>query len=122
LIAYNWELTKGPTLSDLYVLTGSVGAVKTISAQYNNLAGVPGAYPEAGYTVTDGGRLMTWLERDKTCVYREVEFQPRLLMWAPWAQVRFQDVKCSTPGGPLSADPWESSFFPESSFDPAFCP
>lgn len=122
LIAYSWGLINGPTLSDLYVLTGRVGSVKTISGQYNDLMSVPSGYPEAQYSVTDGGRLLTWLERDKTCVYRELEMQPRLLMWAPWAQARFQDVRCATPGGPLSPDPWDTSFFPESSFDTPICP
>lgn len=116
LISYDWGLIKGETLSDIYVLTGSVGSVKTISGQYNDMAMVPGNYPDADYRTTDGGRLLTWLERDKTCVYREVEFQPRLLMWAPWAQARIQDVRTTVPGGILSPDPWATSFFPETSF------
>jgi len=122
LMAYDWNLINGPTRADAYMLTGAVGAVKTISGQYNDLTQAPADYPEAGYSTTDGGRLLTWLERDKTCVYRETEFQPRLLMWAPWAQVRFQDVACHSPFGPLSHDPFDTSFFPESSFDPAVCP
>jgi len=83
---------------------------------------VPSGYPEAGYTSTDGGKMLTWLERDKTCVYREVEIQPRLLMWAPWAQARFQSIRCTQPGGVLSPDPWDTSFFPETSFDTPVCP
>jgi len=122
LMAYDWGMINGPTRADAYLLTGNVGAVKTISGQYNDLATVPSGYPEAGYSSSDGGRLLTWLERDKTCVYREVEMQPRLLMWAPWAQVRFHDVACHSPFGPLSTDPFETSFFPESSFEPAVCP
>jgi hypothetical protein len=122
LISYNWNMINGPTLSDMYILTGRVGSVKTISGQYNDLASVPTGYPEANYSATDGGRLLTWLERDKTCVYREVELQPRLLMWAPWAQIRIQDIRCDIPGGPLSADPWDTSFFPETSFESPVCP
>jgi hypothetical protein len=122
LIAYGWNLVKGPTLADAYVLTGAVGGVKTISGQYLDMTTVPGGYPEAGYTSTDGGRLLTWLERDKTCVYREVEMQPRLLMWAPWAQARIQSIRCTQPGGVLSPDPWDTSFFPESSFVRPACP
>lgn len=119
LIAYNWGMIKGPTLSDAYLLTGAVGNIKLIQGQILDQRAVPGGYPEAGYSYTDGGRLLTWLERDKTCVYRETEMQPRLLAWAPWAQVRFQDVRCTTPGGAFSPDPWETSFYPESSFLPA---
>ena len=122
LISYGWNLIKGPTLADAYVLTGSIGGVKTISGQYLDMTTVPSGYPEAGYTSTDGGKMLTWLERDKTCVYREVEIQPRLLMWAPWAQARIQSIRCTQPGGVLSPDPWETSFFPETSFDTPVCP
>jgi hypothetical protein len=122
LMAYDWAMINGPTRADAYLLTGSVGSVKAISGQYNDLTSAPVNYPEAGYSSTDGGRLLTWLERDKTCVYRETEMQPRLLMWAPWAQVRFQDIACHGPFGPLSHDPFETSFFPESSFYSAACP
>ena len=121
LCPYEWGLLKGPTSADAYLLTGSIGNVKTISGQYNDLSVVPGNHPEAQYSYTDGGKFLTWLERDKTCLYREVEFQPRLLMWAPWAQVRFQNVKCIQPGGVISPDPWETSFFPESSFNAPEC-
>ncbi|KKM88174.1 hypothetical protein LCGC14_1261450, partial [marine sediment metagenome] len=102
LMAYDWGMINGPTRADAYLLTGSVGPVKVISGQYNDLTSTPTNYPEANYSATDGGRLLTWLERDKTCVYRETEMQPRLLVWAPWAQVRFQDVGCHGPLGPLS--------------------
>lgn len=122
LVPYSWGLIKGPTLSDAYILTGNVGGVKTISGQYLDQSAASTDYPEAGYSITDGGRLLTWTERDKTCVYREVQLQPRLLMWAPWAQARIQDIKCSALGGIISADPWATSFFPESSFNGAFCP
>ncbi len=48
--------------------------------------------------------------------------RPRLLMWAPWAQARVQDVVCAHVHKPLSPDPWETSFFPEGSFSAATCP
>jgi len=123
LVAYNWGLTDSVTgSSDAYLLTGRVGNVKTISGQYLDLSTVPAGYPEAGYSYTDGGKFLTWVERLRTCIYREVEMQPRLLMWAPWSQARFMDILCTTPGGVLSPDPWESSFFPETSFSTASCP
>lgn len=123
LVSYNWSLVNDVTGSaDAYLLTGRVGNVKTISGQYLDMSTVPGGYPEANYAYTDGGRLLTWVERLRTCVYREVEMQPRLLMWAPWAQARFQDILCTTPGGILSPDPYEHSFFPETSFSAASCP
>jgi hypothetical protein len=106
----------------MYVLTGRVGNVRTISGQYLDMSAVPAGYPEAEYAYTDGGKFLTWVDRQKTCVVRETEMQPRLLMWAPWAQARIQDVICDTPGGVLGPDPWVPSFFPESSFCVPACP
>lgn len=122
LVPYEWGLVKSPSLSDVYILTGSIGAVKTFQGQYYDMTSTPNNYPDGGYGVTDGGRLLTWLNRTQTCVQRELELQPRLLMWAPWAQARIQDVSCVGLGGILSPDPEETSFFPQTSFFPAECP
>ena len=122
LMAYDWALHDVTTgLSDMYVLTGQVGNVKLISGQYLDLSTTPTNYPEANYSYTDGGKILTWLERTKTCVYREVELQPRLLMWGPWAQARIQNISVSALGGVISADPWSGSF-PETSFSTPVCP
>jgi len=115
LVAYDWGLTKGSGVADAYLLTGHVGNIRTISGQYQDLTGSPVAYPDAGYSVTDGGRFLTWLNRTQTCVQREVEIHPRLLMWAPWAQTRFMNIACAQPGPILNPDPW-TSWFPETSF------
>lgn len=122
LIAYDWEMINGPTTGDIYLLTGQIGNVKLIQGQYLDLNGAPSSYPEAGFGTTDGGRLLTWVERDHTCVKQFVEMRPRLLAWAPWANARFQDVVCRGPGLPKSPDPCETSFFPERSFSVAECP
>lgn len=121
LIAYDWGLQKGGNHSDAYFLTGSVGNIKLLNGQYNDMAGVPGR-GQAGqlFDVTDGGRMLTWVDADNTCVNRQVEMQPRLLMWAPWAQARIEDVVCTQPGGQISPDP-DSSFFPETSFNAMSC-
>jgi hypothetical protein len=121
LVAYDWGLQKGPTLSDMYVLTGRVGNIRTIHGQYNDLSATPRDYPEGNFRSTDGGRLLTWLNRTQTCVQREVEMQPRLLMWAPWANARIQDVRCVGLGGIIGPDPCKTSFFPEASFHAPEC-
>jgi len=121
LIAYDWELIKGPTLGDVYMLTGQVGAVKTFMGQYNDMSLVPPAFPESNYFYTDGGRFLGWIDRDETCVTQTMEIRPRLLCWAPWLQARFQNVRCETPTGPITADPVMTSFFPQTSFDIAAC-
>lgn len=121
LIAYDWELIKGPNLSDIYMLVGQVGSVKTLMGEYDDMRAVPPAYPEGGYFVTDGGRFLGWVDRDNTCVEQNLEFRPRILSWAPWTNARFQNVRCNTPTGPMSPDPTETSFFPETSFTVAEC-
>lgn len=119
LMAYDWNMMSGLD-AQVFLLTGQIGGVKLISGQYNDLSKVATQTPEAMYSYTDGGRLLTWVERQKTCVYREVEFQPRLLMWAPWAQVRFDDVRCDSIAPLLSPDPWDANY-PETSFSFARC-
>ena len=119
IMPYEWALTGNNNLSDAYLLTNKVGGQRLINGQFNDLSKSVPKMIAADYT--DGGRLLTWTEQDKTCLMREVEMQPRLLAWAPWAQARFIDVLCSTPGGALSPDPWDLSFFPECSFHTEIC-
>lgn len=120
LLTYDWGLINSPTLFDAYLLTGSVGSIKTIQGQYLDMSGAGQARSDR-FAVTDGGRLLMWAEDDHTCEQRIIEMRPRILSWAPWANVRFQNVQCRQPGGPLSPDPTETSFFPESSFSVADC-
>ena len=122
LITYDWGTIKGPTCGDMYLLVGAVGGLKLISGQYLDMRSVPNTYPGTDYWVSDGGRFLHWSEQDHTCVKEIEEIRPRILMWAPWAQTRFQDVCCASVFDPLSPDPCETSFFPESSFSIAACP
>ena len=123
LIAYDWGLQQGPTTADVYMLTGSVGNVRVLEGQLLDMRKVPGGSGVSGYySYTDGGKILTWPIMEHTCVQQIVEMRPRILAWAPWAQVRFEDVVCNQPGGNLSPDPCEGSFFPETSFVPAECP
>lgn len=119
LMAYDWGLIKGSTSADIYMLTGSIGTIKTIQGELLDMRSVPRDYPDGQYNVTDGGRVLSWLEQERTCVRQVVEMRPRLCTFAPWAQIRFQDVQCVQPGGVLSPDPLDTSFFPETSFFPA---
>jgi hypothetical protein len=122
LLPYDWGLTKGPTRFDMYFLVGAVGNIKTIQGQYLDLSKVPGR-TNGRFDVTDGGRLLTWMNSDQTCVERVVEMRPRLLSWAPYLQTRFQDVKCDDRLGPMYLpDPQATSFFPETSLSVVNCP
>ena len=124
LIGYDWELIKGPTRGDIYLLTGSLGNTKLLYYEYQNtqravadMAGVSDKWRSF-----ENGRFMTWVEDDETCYTRRVQIRPRMISWAPWTNIRFQDVVCNSPTGPLSPDPTESSFYFEDSFSVAECP
>lgn len=122
LLSYDWELQSGPTTSDLYLLTGAVGNTKTMHGEHNNMNMVPQSYPELSeFFVSDGGRFLHWLQNDHTCVEQVLEFQPRVISWAPWANARFQNVVARTPGGHMSPDPLSTSYFPDGSLSVATC-
>lgn len=115
MLAYDWGLLKSDTLNDAYLLTRKVGGVRTFSGQYNDLR-VGQQKLTGAYDATDGGRVLTWLETDGTCLQRFVETQPRLLMPAPYLQTRFSDVRCRSIGPNLGPDATVDSFFVEDSY------
>jgi len=122
IMPYDWSMfTGGSRNADAYLLVNKIGGQRLIQGQYNDMRVAASKRPGV-YDYTDGGKFLTWSNNDETCEERQVEFQPRLLAWAPWAQARFIDLNCSTPGGPLSADPWNLSFYPECSFRTETCP
>lgn len=116
VISYDWGTIQGPTRGDIYFLTGQLGTQRLINGQYLSMSnversGYPGALEK--FDVLDGGKLLTWSESDHTCIEQILEMRPRLLSWAPWAQARIEDVACAGVLGPLSPDPCDTSFFPE---------
>lgn len=121
IMGYDWELVKSATLSDIYLLTGGVGSVKLWYGEHLSAATAASTFGTAGYFATDGGRVLGLWETENECYHLKEWIHPRIYTRAPWAQVRFQDVACSTVLDPLSPDP-ASSFYPLSSFAPAVCP
>lgn len=118
IITYDWGLQQGSSASDIYLLTGSVGGRKVLNGQFNDFRAIPTRYDNASkYFTTDGGRVLGYFETDHTCLQQVSEMQPRVVMWAPWLQVRISDVTASTPGGPFEADPLSSFFYGGTSFE-----
>jgi len=122
IISYDWGLQTG-SYSDIYLLTGSVGSRKTLIGQYNDMRQVPVRYQDAyKYWYSDGGKVLGWFENDHACVQHIQEFQPRVVSWAPWTNVRFSNFSADTPGGFITFDPLATSFYPGgSSFSVASC-
>lgn len=110
LMPYDWGLIQSGSTFKAMLLTGSVGNVKLLQGQYNDMDFSAQARPDK-FASTDGGRLLNFQEDEKTCIVQYAEMQPRLLAWAPWSQAKFENVVCETPGGVMSADPF-SNYFP----------
>lgn len=111
IMPYDWSLINSGATFDSYLLTGAVGNVKLIQGQFNDLALAASDRPDK-FSATDGGRLLNWSESRHTCDVQVVEMQPRLLVWAPWANARIMDTVCEIPGGAISSDPWNTNYFP----------
>lgn len=124
LLGYDFGLIKGPKTGDIYVLTGSVGSWRIWEGEHISASAVPGMVPGGSYFSTDGGRALWLVETDNECRTMKGWMHPRMFCRAPWAQARFQSVQCEKPGGFLSPDPTETSFYPVTSFgaDASSCP
>lgn len=116
ILGYDYGLLKGPTTGDIYLLTGRVGSVRMWEGQHLSAASAASAFGGQGYFSTDGGRMLGVYETDNECQQLKMWMHPRIWCRAPWAQVRFQDVKLTPLGGFLSPDPLETSWYPVTSF------
>jgi hypothetical protein len=122
ILVHDWEMINGPTRGDVYMLTGRVGGMGIWEGEHLSAETAAAEYGSLGYFSTDGGRVLGLWNNDNECKQMKIWMHPRLFCKAPWAQIRFQDVACVQPGGPLSPDPTENSYYPEDSFVPAECP
>lgn len=129
LLNYDWANITGPTRGDIYYLTGSIGTQRIWEGEHlsadvamNELRGEADMTGNPGdFFSTDGGRVLGKVNFDELCKQIEMWMRPRLWCQAPWAQIRFQNVRCATPSGPLSPDPSDTSFYPQTSFSAATC-
>lgn len=124
LLVHDEGLINGPTLNDIYLLTGSIGSVRLWEGEILDAARVAREMDLAGqgFFTTDAGRVLGRVDSENLCKTLKMWMAPRLFNRAPWAQVRFQDVKCVTAGPKISSDVSETSFYPLTSFEPAVCP
>jgi hypothetical protein len=128
ILAYDWDLIKGPKTADIYFLTGAVGNFRIWEGEFLSAESSLSEFfsdPSAGsdaYFSTDGGRVLGRVDTNNLCREMKLWMSLRLFNRAPWAQVRFQNVQCQRSLSPLSPDPLESSFYPQSSFSVANCP
>lgn len=122
ILGYDWNLINGPTTGDIYFLSGAFGATRIWEGEHLSASVAVNENPDQGYFQTDGGRALWRVDTENECRTMKGWIHPRLFCKAPWAQIRFQDVQCNTPGGFLSANPNDTSFYPLTSFSQADCP
>lgn len=128
ILQYDWELINGPTRFDMYMLTGAVGNVRIwegehLSAQIaldelmqGNTTGA-----DQGFWGVNGNRVLGRTDTENLCRTLKLWMSPRLWCMAPWLQTRIQNVACHRPIGPLSPNPSDTSFYPQTSFEQATC-
>lgn len=129
LLTHDWELINGPTRFDMYFLTGAAGGRSIWEGEFlsaeqalNQFRTVlPAGMSADDYFSLDGGRMLGKFDYENECYEMKLWHHPRLFCYAPWMQIRFQDVQCHSPVDPLSPDPADTSFYPETSFDAAEC-
>lgn len=123
LLVHDEGMINGPTLNDIYLLTGSIGSVRLWEGEILDAARVVREMMDGGdFFTTDSGRVLGRVDSENLCRTLKMWMAPRLFNRAPWAQVRFQDVKCTHAGPVISSDPSDTSFYPLTSFVPAVCP
>lgn len=129
LLKYDWGMINGPTTGDVYLLTLNVGAQRLWEGEHISAEIAIKALSDAGYATSagdyislDGGRVLAKGDFENLCMTKKLWMAPRLFCMAPWAQIRFQDVVCRTPSGPLSPNPADTSYYPLDSFSAAACP
>lgn len=122
LLVHDEGMITGPTRNDIYLLMGSIGSVRLWEGEILSADQVVTGTSGQGFFTTDGGRVLGRVDSENLCKTLKLWMAPRLFNRAPWAQVRFMDVKCTHAGPVISSDPTETSYYPLTSFAPAVCP
>lgn len=127
LMNYDWATINSQNTGDIYLLTGSIGAVRVFEGEFlSGSSAVSAIASETGDTQglfsRDGGRIIGRIDSENLCRTLKLWMALRLFCMAPWAQVRLQNVACEHFGPTISPDPCDTCFYPETCFTPAECP
>ena len=111
--AYDWSLYDSVSgYSDMYILTPTVGNQPLLRIHTKKMSKALDVTDKSGtqFKVTDQDRVLSWESWDHTCYTVSAEMQWRVYCPAPWAQMRVQNVACTTPLGGISSDPLSALF------------
>jgi len=118
IIGYDHSLINASGTADMYILTNKIGQQPLIRMEYNdfrrvvNAGGGVTSRPQL-FALDDGKLLVMPSGNAGTCDSFILELQPRLIVRAPWAQTRIQDVARSAISPTISGDS-SSTFYIES--------
>lgn len=106
ILGYDYgNINNAGTLADIYILTNAISGTPFMRLQYKDMRNAV-KYLNAGSYATDNGKiLITPANQVGTCSYYIEETQPRLIMRAPWAQIKITNVARSGFAPVISADP-----------------
>ena len=128
IITYDWFALSQAAPSfvgDIYLLTRRIGNVPTLWGQFIDMTQPAARFAEeagyAHYKSLDGGRFLAYWKTDNECTQATVVMRPNIYLNSPWACARIQNVACTRPLAPLSADP-TSSYYAEEYLSSATCP
>lgn len=111
IIGHDYGLDNGDGTVDMLFLTRSIGGQPVLTGQLYDLSPTVALRPDY-YQMTDGNRMLFWMDVDNTCATTTGELDWRLKLRAPWAQIKIQNVAYSDPLGlNISSDPASATFF-----------
>jgi hypothetical protein len=103
--------------TDIYLLTRQLGTRRILYGQYmpvemgQRAVNSDAGYPYFGVMPLKGGRAVTWLKTDNTCIKPCLEVRPRLRLDAPWAEAVINNVCIPQQFNPMSVDPQSDYWF-----------
>lgn len=108
--AMNMGLLADTGLATIFGGVTRIGNTNLIEMQLKTQEGFR-KYGQGEFTISDGGRFLTYETFDHTCIRRHVDMQWRWALFAPWAWMQINDVACTTLFGHVNEDPLSGFFW-----------
>lgn len=126
LLAQDHGLLNADGTGDIYFLTGGVGNQRLWQGEFLSAGSAASTYPAlfagSGFRQLDGGRVLVKTSTDNLCIETKAWTFVRTFTKAPHLNMVIQNAACGNVFGPLSADPYLASLYPNGgSFGAATC-
>lgn len=110
IMRYDHSMIDEEGNADILIMNRGPSTMPFIKGQYSDNTAAVAEDPNK-FSTTDNNMLLTWMEWAHTCFVRSVQMQWRMLMPAPWAQIRITGVPRNNLSPTLSSDPKSMFFF-----------